>query len=62
MKKKLSGAAKSSHLKRVVRSVKERVKNGCSVARAIAIEVNRSPYLAWGDVPVKKQQENDNEQ
>ena len=50
MKKKLSGAAKSSHLRKVVRSLMERTKNGVDLNRAIALEVSRSPYLAWGDV------------
>ena len=48
--KKLSGAAKSSHLKKTVRSVKERMNNGVARDRAIAIEVNKSPFLKWGDV------------
>ena len=48
--KKLSGAAKVSHLKKTVRSVKERMNNGVARPRAIAIEVNKSPYLMWGDV------------
>ena len=50
MKKKLSGAAKSSHVKKVVRSIAERTKCGVALNRAIAMELNRSPYLVWGDV------------
>ena len=48
--KKITGAARVSHLKKTVRSVKERMNNGVARDRAIAIEVNKSPYLMWGDV------------
>jgi len=48
--KKITGAARSSHLQKVIRSVKERMNNGVARPRAIAIEVNKSPYLMWGDV------------
>jgi len=48
--KKITGAARSSHLQKVIRSVKERMNNGVTRDRAIAMELNRSPYLKWGDV------------
>ena len=48
--KKITGAALRSHLMKVVRSIKERTKSGVAPDRAIAIELKKSPFLAWGDV------------
>ena len=48
--KKITGAALRSHLMKVVRSIAERTKCGVALNRAIAMELNRSPYLVWGDV------------
>ena len=48
--KKLSGAAFRSHVRKVVRSIEERTKCGVTRDRAIAIEIGKSHYLAWGDV------------
>ena len=48
--KKITGAALRSHLMKVVRSIKERTKSGVAPDRAIAIEIGKSHYLAWGDV------------
>ena len=48
--KKITGAALRSHVRKVVRSIEERTKCGVTRDRAIAIEIGKSPYLAWGDV------------
>ena len=48
--KKITGAAFHSHVRKVVRSIKERTTCGVDLNRAIAMELNRSHYLKWGDV------------
>ena len=48
--KKLSGAAFHSHVRKVVRSIKERTTCGVDLNRAIAMEIGKSHYLKWGDV------------
>ena len=49
--KKIYGAAKMSHIQKILWNIYNRMKSGkCSVAKAIALEVNRSPYVSYGEI------------